>query len=44
MKLKNEMKLYDSKCDNCGVDIKTTYWKDRKEIVYCEECYNKEIY
>jgi hypothetical protein len=25
MKLKNEMKLYDSKCDNCGVDIKTTY-------------------
>ena len=24
--------------------IKTTYSPDRPEIVYCEECYNKEVY
>ncbi len=41
MKLRNPRKLYDRKCDKCGVDIKTTYNPLRPEIVYCEECYNK---
>ncbi|MDD5769473.1 MAG: hypothetical protein PHE25_00750 [Candidatus Gracilibacteria bacterium] len=44
MKLRNPRKLFDRKCDKCGKDIKTTYSPDRKEIVYCEECYNIEIY
>jgi CxxC-x17-CxxC domain-containing protein len=44
MALRNPRKLYDKKCDKCGKDIKTTYAPDRKEIVYCEECYNKEVY
>ena len=44
MKLRNPRKLFDRKCDKCGVDIKTTYSPDRKEIVYCEKCYEKEIY
>jgi CxxC-x17-CxxC domain-containing protein len=44
MKLRNPRKLFDRKCDKCGIDIKTTYSPDRSEIVYCEECYNKEIY
>ena len=44
MKLRNPRKLYDRKCDKCGKDIKTTYSRDRKEIIYCEECYNKEVY
>ena len=44
MKLRNPRKLYDRECDKCGKDIKTTYSPERKEIVYCEECYNKEIY
>jgi CxxC-x17-CxxC domain-containing protein len=44
MKLRNERKIYDRKCDKCGENIKTTYSPDRPEIVYCEECYNKEIY
>ncbi|MDD5769471.1 MAG: hypothetical protein PHE25_00740 [Candidatus Gracilibacteria bacterium] len=40
MNLRNPRKLFDRKCDKCGKDIKTTYSPDRKEIVYCEECYN----
>jgi CxxC-x17-CxxC domain-containing protein len=44
MNLRNPRKLFDRKCDKCGKDIKTTYSPDRNEIVYCEECYNKEVY
>ncbi|MDD5769884.1 MAG: hypothetical protein PHE25_02860 [Candidatus Gracilibacteria bacterium] len=44
MNLRNPRKLFDRKCDKCGKDIKTTYSPERHEIVYCEECYNKEIY
>jgi len=44
MALRNPRKLYDRKCDKCSVDMKTTYSSDREEIVYCEECYNMEVY
>ncbi len=44
MKLRNPRKLYNRKCDKCNVDMKTTYDPNREELVYCEECYNKEIY
>ncbi|MFA5917620.1 MAG: hypothetical protein WC850_05305 [Candidatus Gracilibacteria bacterium] len=44
MALRNPRKLFDRKCDKCEKDIKTTYSSDRSEIVYCEECYNKEVY
>ena len=44
MKLRNPRKLYDRKCDKCSKEIKTTYYPDRPEIVYCEECYNKQVY
>ncbi len=44
MALRNPRKLFDRKCDKCWVLIKTTYNPDKKEIVYCEKCYNKEIY
>ncbi|MDD5770159.1 MAG: hypothetical protein PHE25_04260 [Candidatus Gracilibacteria bacterium] len=44
MNLRNPRKLFDRKCDKCGKNIKTTYSPDRKEIVYCEECYIGEIY
>lgn len=43
MKLRNPMKIYDRNCDKCGADIKTTYSPNRTEIIYCEECYNKNI-
>ncbi|MFA5917619.1 MAG: hypothetical protein WC850_05300 [Candidatus Gracilibacteria bacterium] len=42
--LRNPRKLFDRKCNKCGVEMKTTYSPDRKEIVYCKECYNKEVY
>src|SRR3989344_3525366 len=39
----NPIKIFDRKCDKCGENIKTSYSPDRPEIVYCEECYLKEI-
>ncbi len=44
MKLRNPRKLFTRKCDKCGKEIQTTYAPERKEIVYCQECYEKEIY
>ncbi len=44
MNLRNPRILYDRKCAKCEKDIKTTYAPERSEIVYCEECYNKEVY
>jgi hypothetical protein len=41
---KNQRILHDRKCDKCSKDIKTTYSPENPEIVYCEACYNKEIY
>jgi formylmethanofuran dehydrogenase subunit E len=41
---RNMFKLYKKKCDKCGKNIQTTYALERPEIVYCEECYEKEIY
>jgi len=42
--LKNPRKLYIRNCDKCGKEMKTTYAPERPEIVYCENCYNKEVY
>ena len=44
MKLRNPRKLFDRKCDKCWVDMKTTYSPDREEIVYCDKCYNENVY
>ncbi|MFA6305494.1 MAG: hypothetical protein WC651_02065 [Candidatus Gracilibacteria bacterium] len=44
LKLRNPKKLWTRKCDKCGVEIKTSYAPERKEKVYCEECYLKEVY
>jgi hypothetical protein len=44
VKLRNERKIYDKNCDKCWKKMKTTYSLNSKEIVYCEECYNKEVY
>ena len=39
MALRNPRKLFERKCDNCGVDIQTTFAPDRPEKVFCEKCY-----
>ena len=40
----NPRKLWERACAKCGKDIQTTYTSSRPEIVYCEACYNHEIY
>jgi hypothetical protein len=44
MNLRNWRKLYKRECDKCWINIQTTYSPDNTEKVYCEKCYNKEIY
>ncbi|NQV00512.1 MAG: hypothetical protein HQ537_00065 [Parcubacteria group bacterium] len=45
IKQRNPMKLWERQCMNkgCNTTFQTTYAPDRKEIIYCEACYNKEI-
>ena len=44
MSLRNPRKLFSRKCDKCEADMQTTYAPESSETVYCETCYNKEIY
>ena len=36
--------LWDRSCAQCEKPMQTTYAQERPEIVYCEECYLKEVY
>ncbi|MFH0712254.1 MAG: hypothetical protein V2A55_00115 [Candidatus Jorgensenbacteria bacterium] len=38
----NLPRLWGRKCAKCGKDMQTSYAPKRKEIVYCEECYQAE--
>ena len=53
--LRNPLKLWGRVCmcnkenhfhekEKCVVEFKTTYAPDRPEIVYCEKCYQQEVY
>jgi hypothetical protein len=44
MQQRNPRKLRDRTCAKCWIDITTTYAPERLETVYCESCYNHEIY
>ena len=44
VKRRGSFKFFDRICDNCNKSIKTSYSPDRPEIVYCEECYQKEVF
>ncbi|MFA6918141.1 MAG: hypothetical protein WC285_04930 [Candidatus Gracilibacteria bacterium] len=44
LKMENPYVLFDRKCAKCGKAIKTSYKEGSSEIVYCEECYLKEVY
>ncbi|MEA3399165.1 MAG: hypothetical protein U9R00_01480 [Patescibacteria group bacterium] len=37
-------KIFIRNCDNCNKEIKTCYSPESEEIVYCEQCYQKEVY
>ena len=39
----NPMQTHNRKCDKCQKSITTSYSPDRKEIVYCEQCYQAEV-
>lgn len=38
------IKLYDRICAKCKKEIKTPYDSSGPEIIYCEDCYQKEVY
>jgi hypothetical protein len=54
MKKRNPLKLWCRQCmcdkkhshhqENCDIEFETTYSPDRPEIVYCEKCYQQEVY
>ncbi|HDY72994.1 MAG TPA: hypothetical protein ENH86_00260 [Candidatus Jorgensenbacteria bacterium] len=35
--------FYKRTCDRCNKDIETSYAPERKETVYCEQCYQAEV-
>jgi hypothetical protein len=45
MEKRNGMKLYHRNCmkDGCNNEFETTYAPDRKEVIYCESCYQQEV-
>jgi len=46
LKQRNPLKLWHRKCmkPNCSNEFETSYAPDRPEIVYCERCYQQEVY
>ena len=55
LKIRNPMKLWHRSCmcekenhshekEKCEVEFETSYAPDRPEIVYCEKCYQQEVY
>lgn len=55
MKKRNPRKLWHRSCmcekenhthgtEKCAVEFETSYSSDRSEIVYCEKCYQQEVY
>ncbi len=41
--MRNPVRFYSRTCTNCGKDIETTYSPERKEMIYCEQCYQQAI-
>jgi hypothetical protein len=41
---RHQRALYHRSCMKCGKEMETTYAPERPEIVYCENCYLKEVY
>jgi hypothetical protein len=46
MSLRGPNKLWHRKCmkEGCSNEFKTSYAPDRPEIIYCERCYQQEVY
>jgi len=46
MEKRNKMKMYHRSCmkEGCLNEFETTYSSDSPETIYCESCYQKEVY
>lgn len=46
MKARNPRYLWDTKCAKCGEKIQTSYTPENQKIykIYCEKCYQQEVY
>ena len=46
LKRRNPFKLWHRKCMKLGCEneFETSYSPDRPEIIYCEKCYQQEVY
>jgi len=46
LKQRNPLKLWHRKCmkKNCLNEFETSYAPDRPEKIYCERCYQQEVY
>lgn len=46
LKLRNSPRFYSRTCmkEGCNNEFETSYSPDRPEIVYCEKCYQQEVY
>ncbi len=42
-KLRNTRRLWNRSCNKCDANVSSSYSSNRKEIIYCEECYLKNI-
>lgn len=44
LSMRNPMKLRRDTCRKCGVEVDTTYPESGEMRLYCEECYQAEVY
>ena len=44
LKAHNFFQLFDRKCPKCRKNMQTIYSPENSNIIYCAECYKKEIY
>jgi hypothetical protein len=43
IKMLRGFRLYDRTCDKCGKAVKSSFKAGSEEVVYCEECYQREV-
>ncbi|HEY5713847.1 MAG TPA: hypothetical protein VIT68_00680 [Candidatus Gracilibacteria bacterium] len=43
MKLRNARHLCDRKCSECGVEVQSTFAKERPEKILCAKCYGEAV-
>ncbi len=44
LRLRGSYKFWQRTCDKCHKEITTNYAPDAPEVIYCERCYQREVY